>query len=233
MTLRSATTRARPEAPAPATPDAPRAGAAIKRAVDVCVAGALLVLTAPVLLVVTLAVRATMGGPAVFAHERPGRFGRPFRMYKFRTMREPRPGEDRYLSDADRITPLGAFLRRTSLDELPELWNVLRGDMSLVGPRPLLMRYQPFFTDVERARFAVRPGITGLAQVRGRNHARWDDRLAMDVWYVEHWSLRLDLRILWDTAIAVVRGSGVAVDPRALMRNLDEERAASVGRTAS
>jgi sugar transferase EpsL len=207
-------------------PAAARGGGAraAKRLLDIAVAGSALLIATPVLVVVALAIRATMGAPVVFAHERPGIGGRPFRMLKFRTMREPRPGEDRYLSDAQRLTRLGAFLRRTSLDELPELWNVLRGDMSLVGPRPLLMRYQPYFTERERLRFTVPPGVTGLAQVRGRNHVSWDERLALDVEYVERWSLGLDLRLLFETLLVVARGSGVAVDARAVMQNLDEER---------
>jgi lipopolysaccharide/colanic/teichoic acid biosynthesis glycosyltransferase len=199
-----------------------------KRAFDLVIAGVMLLVLIPVLIVVAIVIASTMGRPVIFAHERPGRDGRPFRMFKFRTMREPRVSEDRYLSDAQRITRLGALLRRTSLDELPELWNVLRGDMSLVGPRPLLMRYQPFYTPRERARFTVRPGITGLAQVRGRNTLSWDERLALDVQYVEQWNPTLDLQLLVETLRIVVCGSGVVVDPRSAMRNLDEERAMDV-----
>ncbi len=204
-----------------------------KRALDVSVAALAMLVFAPVIVVVAIAVRIGLGAPIIFCHERPGMDARPFTMYKFRTMREPRATEDRYLSDAQRLTRLGAFLRRTSLDELPELWNVLRGDMSLVGPRPLLMRYNPYFRHSERPRFNVRPGITGLAQVRGRNHARWDERLALDVWYVEHWSLALDVRILVETARAVVSARDVAADARTLMLNLDEERAHHRERRAS
>ena len=125
-----------------------------------------------------------------------------------------------------RLTPLGRSIRRTSLDELPQLWNVLRGDMSLVGPRPLRWDYLPYFTPRERLRHSVRPGITGWAQIHGRNEASWDQRFSNDVWYVEHWSLGLDIRILWQTFWQVVGGRGVVVDARATMKNLDEERRA-------
>ncbi len=195
-----------------------------KRAMDVAVALAALVVLSPLLAGVAAAVFATMGRPILFRQERPGRDANPFVIVKFRTMRVPRKGDIAAATDAVRLTPLGARLRRYSLDELPELWNVLRGDMSLVGPRPLLTAYLPYYTDLERRRFAVRPGITGWAQVRGRNHARWDDRLADDVWYVDHWGLWLDVRILLRTVRQIVRGQDVVADARSIMLNLDEER---------
>jgi sugar transferase EpsL len=207
------------------TPRRPRAALAAKRLLDVAAAGLGLVLASPLMLAVAVAVRVRLGSPVLFRQARPGLRREPFQMLKFRTMRPPRPGEDAALTDARRLTPLGRFLRRASLDELPELWNVLRGDMSLVGPRPLLTQYLPYFTERESLRFAVRPGITGLAQVSGRNNAGWNDRLELDARYVEEWSLALDLRILARTAAAVARSDGVLEDPRAVMPNLDEERA--------
>lgn len=145
-------------------------------------------------------------------------------MYKFRTMTDAMDNSGNLLPDSQRLTRVGRFLRSTSLDELPELFNVLKGDMSLVGPRPLLMRYMPYFTSRERLRFSVRPGITGLAQVSGRNTLPWDDRLELDVQYVEKWSLKLDWHILWLTLRHVLQKRGVEVDPRSVMLDLDEER---------
>jgi lipopolysaccharide/colanic/teichoic acid biosynthesis glycosyltransferase len=146
----------------------------------------------------------------LFRQERAGLDGRPFQIVKFRTMTDARGPDGALLSDADRLTPFGRFLRSTSLDELPELWNVLRGDMSLVGPRPLLMRYEPLYTPRQRRRHDVRPGITGWAQVNGRNAMSWEARFELDVWYVEHRSLGLDLRILWRTVATVLRREGVS-----------------------
>jgi lipopolysaccharide/colanic/teichoic acid biosynthesis glycosyltransferase len=198
--------------------------AAVKRLVDVLAsAGGLLVLS-PVLLAVAVAVRWSMGSPVLFRQVRPGRHAVPFAMYKFRTMRDAHDENGNPLPDGERLTSVGRFLRKTSLDELPELINVLRGDMSLVGPRPLLMRYLPYYTPREQRRHDVRPGITGWAQVNGRNTARWAERLEMDVWYVEHQSLWLDLKVLARTAASLLGQKGVVVDPRSAMLNLDEER---------
>jgi lipopolysaccharide/colanic/teichoic acid biosynthesis glycosyltransferase len=180
------------------------------------------------MLAVAAAVRWKMGRPVLFAHPRPGLGERTFVLYKFRTMVEQRGPLGKELPDTARLTPLGRFLRRYSLDELPQLWNVLRGDMSLVGPRPLQLDYLPYFTARERLRHTVRPGITGWAQVCGRNKAPWDERLANDVWYVENRSLWLDLKILAMTAILVLRHRNVVVDPRSIMKNLNEERAGSL-----
>jgi len=165
----------------------------------------------------------------VFRQTRPGRDGEPFTIFKFRTMADGLDADGQLLPDADRLTRLGRVLRTTSLDELPELWNVIRGDMSLVGPRPLLVRYTPFLREEERLRLAVRPGITGWAQVNGRNNAAWDERLALDVWYVRNWSLALDLKILARTVRGVLRGDGVVVDPSSTLANLDDERRAQQG----
>jgi lipopolysaccharide/colanic/teichoic acid biosynthesis glycosyltransferase len=150
-----------------------------------------------------VAIRATLGSPVLFRQVRPGLGGRPFTILKFRTMRDPRPGEVWYLTNEQRLGRVGRFLRSTSLDELPELWNVLRGEMSLVGPRPLLVHYLATYTPEEARRHDVRPGITGWAAVNGRHAIRFKERLALDVWYVDHWSLALDLRILARTVAQV------------------------------
>jgi lipopolysaccharide/colanic/teichoic acid biosynthesis glycosyltransferase len=175
----------------------------VKALVDRVVAAAALVALAPVLLAVALAVRADLGRPVLFRQSRPGRFGAPFALLKFRTMRAGAG------SDGERLTRLGRFLRATSLDELPELWNVLRGEMSLVGPRPLLTHYLARYDDEQSRRHAVRPGLTGWAQVNGRNAVDWEERLAMDVWYVDHRSLLLDARIVWKTIFAVLARRGI------------------------
>jgi lipopolysaccharide/colanic/teichoic acid biosynthesis glycosyltransferase/glycosyltransferase involved in cell wall biosynthesis len=196
-----------------------------KRVLDAMLASTALLLLSPVMAVVALAVRWWLGSPVLFRQLRPGRNEVPFRMLKFRSMHDRSGPDGHLLPDGDRLTGLGRFLRRTSLDELPELWNVLRGEMSLVGPRPLLMEYSRYFTERERLRFRVRPGITGWAQIHGRNHSPWDERLARDVWYVEHQSFLLDLRILATTVGRVLRAESVVSDPRSTMLDLNEERA--------
>lgn len=181
----------------------------MKRAFDVCLAGVGLVLLSPVFAVVALLVRFTLGAPVLFRQQRPGLGGRPFTLYKFRTMHDVadgRPG----VRDAERMTRIGVLLRSTSLDELPELWNVVRGDMSLVGPRPLLMQYLPLYTPEQARRHEVRPGITGWAQVHGRNAISWEEKFRLDVWYVDHRSLRLDLRILARTIWMVFSREGIS-----------------------
>jgi sugar transferase EpsL len=182
----------------------------LKRLFDVVAATALLVLLSPVLIVVAALVRVAMGRPILFRQQRPGLRGQPFTILKFRTMIAAADSNGTPLPDATRITRVGRFLRRTSLDELPELVNVLRGEMSLVGPRPLLTEYLPLYTEEQMRRHAVRPGITGWSQVNGRNALTWDEKFALDVWYVDNRSLRLDLRILWTTVGNVVRGEGIA-----------------------
>jgi len=181
-------------------------------------------LLSPVLLVVAILVRLRLGTPVLFRQKRPGRHGVPFEMLKFRTMTDARGPDGELLSDTERLTPFGRWLRKTSLDELPELFNVIRGDMSLVGPRPLLMRYYPWFTDEERARFDVRPGITGLAQISGRNDLAWDQRIATDVEYVRRQSLVFDLSIIFKTLERIVSKKGLQEDPGAVMLDFDEER---------
>lgn len=185
----------------------------------------------PLLAAIAVVIRLTMGRPVLFRQVRPGYLQQPFTIYKFRTMREAVNSQGTPLPDGERLHRLGTFLRRASLDELPEFWNVLRGDMSLVGPRPLLMKYLRFYTEEERIRFMVRPGITGWAQVNGRNEASWDDRLRNDIWYVWNRSSLLDIKILWMTVVKVVRREHVVVDARSTTLNLDEERAGlEVGR---
>lgn len=189
----------------------------MKRTFDFVLAGLGLTILAPVLLATALAVRLTLGAPVLFRQLRPGLHGRPFLLYKFRTMRDAVDANGEPLPDVERLTGLGRWLRRTSLDELPELWNVLRGDMSLVGPRPLLMEYLPLYTPEQARRHAVRPGLTGWAQVNGRNALGWDERLALDVWYVDHRSLRLDLGILLLTVWRVIRRVGINQEGHATM----------------
>lgn len=201
-----------------------------RRALDVTMAGAGLVLFAAPMAVTAALIRTRLGSPVVFRQTRPGRYDRPFEMLKFRTMTDARDDAGELLPDAARITPFGALLRSLSLDELPTLVNVLKGDMSIVGPRPLLPRYTPWFTETEVERLDVRPGVTGWAQVNGRNTAGWDERLSMDVWYVHNRTLRLDLRIIARTVVNVVRRSGFLADPESAMQNLDDERRARAAR---
>lgn len=182
---------------------------AVKRTIDVAVAGTALVATAPVQAVVAVLVARNLGRPVLFRQQRPGRDGEAFTMVKFRTMRTAPEGTSP-LHDADRLTRFGRVLRSTSLDELPSLWNIVKGDMSLVGPRPLLMDYLPLYSARQARRHEVRPGLTGLAQVRGRNLLSWEDRFELDVDYVERRSLRLDARIVLETVRAVLRRDGVS-----------------------
>ena len=183
---------------------------AAKRAIDIAGAVVGLIVLSPVLAIAAIGVAATAGRPILFRHDRPGLEGKPFRIAKFRTMRAPRRDEVWFRTDAERVTRLGGMLRSTSIDELPELWNVLRGEMSLVGPRPLLLEYLDRYTPEERRRHDMRPGITGWAAVNGRHATRFEDRLALDVWYVDHWSLGLDLRILARTMSQVLRRTDVS-----------------------
>jgi lipopolysaccharide/colanic/teichoic acid biosynthesis glycosyltransferase len=169
------------------------------------------------LLVLVWLVRSKLGSPVLFRQVRPGLNGKPFEMVKFRTMTDERGADGALLSDAQRLTPFGRFLRASSLDELPELWNVIKGDMSLVGPRPLLMEYLSLYTPEQARRHEVRPGITGWAQVNGRNAISWADKFALDVWYVEHLSLWLDVQILWRTVRKVLVRDGISAAGEATM----------------
>lgn len=190
-----------------------------KRLFDVAVAATGLVVLSPVLALLALAIRVNLGSPVLFSQTRPGLHGRPFTLYKFRSMTGARDAEGNLRPDAERLTGFGRFLRSSSLDELPELWNVLRGEMSLVGPRPLLMQYLELYDDFQARRHEVRPGLTGWAQVNGRNRITWGERFAMDVWYVENQSFSLDLKILLLTILKVFRREGVTQEGRATMEN--------------
>jgi len=185
-------------------------GRAIKRAGDAGGAVVGLVLAAPAMAVAALLIRLTMGSPVLFRQQRPGRHGRPFTLLKFRTMTEAVGPDGEPLPDATRLTPLGYSLRKFSIDELPQLWNVLRGEMSLVGPRPLLMEYLPRYTPEQRRRHEVTPGITGWAQVNGRNELSWEQKFDLDVWYVDHASLWLDCRILLLTVLRTLTMQGIS-----------------------
>ena len=187
----------------------------MKRCFDMIVSALALVVLSPVLLLLGLLVRFKLGSPVLFAQRRPGLEGRVFRMLKFRTMTDSCDERGRLLPDEVRLTPFGTMLRSSSLDELPELWCVLRGDMSLVGPRPLLVEYLAAYSAEQARRHEVRPGITGLAQVRGRNLLSWEEKFALDVWYVDHWSLGLDCRLLVETVGAVLARRGISQDGEA------------------
>lgn len=183
-----------------------------KRWLDLCVAWPLLVLLSPVLLGIALVVRAKLGAPVLFTQKRPGLHGKPFTIYKFRTMRDARDEAGKPLSDAERLTPFGRFLRATSLDELPELWNVARGNMSLVGPRPLLPDYLERYSPRQARRHETRPGLTGLAQVSGRNRLPWSAKFALDTLYVDRCSLKLDAWILFRTVLTVFAREGISAE---------------------
>lgn len=188
-----------------------------KRLLDLLLTTITAPLWAPIVAVLVLVVRVRLGAPALFVQARPGLHGAPFHLIKLRTMSDARDATGVLLPDGDRLTPLGQFLRSTSLDELPELWNVLRGDMSLVGPRPLLTKYLPLYNEHHRRRHDVRPGVTGMAQVSGRNAITWPEKLDLDVEYVDRCSLALDMRILLRSARAVLRREGISAEGQATM----------------
>lgn len=193
-----------------------RAQRVIKRGVDIAASAAGLIVLSPVMGATALAVRLSMGKPVLFRQERPGQDGEPFNILKFRTMHHVNPAKG-FVDDASRLTEVGKFLRSTSLDELPELFNVLRGDMSLVGPRPLRMKYLERYSPRQARRHEVPPGITGLAQVSGRNGITWEERFEYDVQYVDNWSLLLDAKILLDTILVVLRREGISEEGQATM----------------
>lgn len=196
----------------------------IKRMLDFLIALVGLVVASPILLIVAVLVRTKLGTPVLFAQERPGKDEKIFKLYKFRSMSDARDEQGNLLPDKDRLTPFGKMLRATSLDELPELFNILKGDMSLIGPRPLLVSYLPWYTEREQLRHTVRPGLTGLAQVSGRNSLVWDKRLEKDVEYVEHLSFMMDLKILFMTVKKVVCKDDVAEDTNVIEGNFAEIR---------
>lgn len=189
----------------------------MKRVLDVVGAALGLALLSPLILILAWMVRRRLGSPVLFRQVRPGLQGHPFSMIKFRTMRDVVGPDGQLLPDAERMTPFGRLLRTTSLDELPELWNVLKGDMSLVGPRPLLMEYLPLYSPEQARRHEVRPGVTGWAQVNGRNAISWEDKFRLDVWYVDHQSLWLDLKILYLTVKKVLARDGISAVGEATM----------------
>ena len=189
----------------------------IKRLIDICASLALLLILTPLLLLTAVLIVIMLGRPVLFQQQRPGLGGKPFNMLKFRSMTDSRDESGALLPDAERLNSFGKILRATSMDELPELWNVLRGDMSLVGPRPLLMKYLPLYSSEQARRHHVRPGITGWAQINGRNSVEWEDKLSMDVWYVDNRSFWLDCQILWRTIATVFRSKGTSYAHHATM----------------
>lgn len=189
----------------------------MKRVFDFLVAGGLLIVLSLPVVLLALVVRLALGRPVLFSQVRPGLEGQPFTMYKFRTMTDARNEHGELLPDTQRLTRFGRFLRASSLDELPELWNVLKGEMSLVGPRPLLMEYLPLYSPFHARRHEARPGITGWAQVNGRNTLSWKARFELDVWYVDNQSFWLDLRILWLTVRKVIQRDGISAEGEATM----------------
>lgn len=189
----------------------------LKRLVDIAVTLVAAIVLVPLGLIIAALIRLRLGGPIFFTQMRPGLYGRPFRLIKFRTMTDARGADGRLLPDEERLTKFGRGLRRTSLDEMPEFWNVLRGDMSLVGPRPLLMDYLDKYSPEQARRHDVKPGLTGWAQVNGRNAINWEERFALDVWYVDHQSFWLDVRIMLRTIWQVLSGAGIAAPGHATM----------------
>lgn len=196
----------------------------IKRLLDIVLSGGALLVLSPVLLVTAVLVRTKLGSPVVFCQERPGKDEKIFKLYKFRTMTDERDENGELLPDEVRLTKFGRLLRSTSLDELPELWNIFRGDMSIVGPRPLLVEYLPYYTEEERHRHDVRPGLTGLAQVNGRNNLTWEEKFHYDLQYIKDISLLNDCKIILLTAKKVVCRSDIAVDTRSTEGNFAEIR---------
>ena len=196
----------------------------LKRAFDIAASTSALVVLSPVLAITAYKVKKELGSPVLFRQTRPGLHGRPFEMIKFRTMKDATDKEGNALPDSERLTDFGKKLRASSLDELPELWNVLKGDMSLVGPRPLLMEYLTLYSAEQAKRHNVRPGVTGYAQVNGRNSLSWEDKFKLDTWYVEHQSLWLDMKILLKTVKKVIIKDGISADGEATMTKFTGSR---------
>ncbi|WP_434643728.1 sugar transferase [Thermoanaerobacterium thermosaccharolyticum] len=189
----------------------------LKRFFDFIISLILLIILVPLFFIIAVIVYITMGLPILYCQTRPGFKGKPFKIYKFRTMNNNKDKYGNFLSDEERITKIGKILRSTSLDELPELFNVLKGDMSLVGPRPLLMEYLDYYTDEQMRRHDVKPGITGWAQINGRNNLSWEEKFELDVWYVDNWSIWLDIKILFLTIIKVIKREGISAEGYATM----------------
>ena len=201
-----------------------------KRLFDSILSLTAIIVLSPIYIIVAVLVRIKLGSPVLFTQDRPGKDEKIFKMYKFRTMTSDTDEQGNLLPDEVRLTKFGKALRSTSLDELPELFNILKGDMSIVGPRPLLISYLPYYNEVEKHRHDVRPGLTGLAQVSGRNYIAWDDRFAKDVEYVEKQSLFLDIKIILNTVKIVFKKSDIATDTRTVESNFAEERKAKLGK---
>jgi sugar transferase EpsL len=199
-------------------------GATCKRIIDIVFSFIALVALLPVMILISLAIRLTMGKPILFRQVRPGQHERPFTILKFRTMVQTQSTVVDPSTDAARLTPVGSILRRLSLDELPQLWNVLKGNMSLVGPRPLLMEYLARYTPEQARRHCMKPGMTGLAQIYGRNAITWEEKFQWDIWYIDHWSFWLDLRILLATMKKVFKQSGIHQEGHATMQKFGTER---------
>lgn len=187
----------------------------MKRLFDIAVSGTALVLLSPVIVTSAVLIKKKLGSPVIFKQTRPGKDGQPFEIYKFRTMTDERDAKGELLPDAERLTDFGKMLRKLSIDELPQLLNVLKGDISLVGPRPLLMQYLPLYNEHQKRRMEVRPGITGWAQVNGRNNISWEEKFDLDVWYVDHQSFILDLYIIYLTVVKVFKQSDISQDGHA------------------
>lgn len=196
----------------------------LKRTFDIFASSLALLLLSPIIAIVAWQISKKLGKPVLFCQVRPGLNGKPFTMFKFRTMRDAYDAQGNPLPDSERITPYGKFLRSSSLDELPELWNIFKGDMSFVGPRPLLMEYLDYYTEEEKIRHTVRPGLTGLAQVSGRNATTWDQRLSYDVQYVLTRTFWGDIKIIFKTIFQVIKKEGVVVVPSSIYRKLSDER---------
>ncbi len=200
-----------------------------KRLFDFVLSLLAIIVLSPILLITAILVKTKLGSPVIFKQERPGKNEKIFTLYKFRTMTDEKDENGNLLSDEIRLTKFGKMLRSTSLDELPELFNILKGDMSIVGPRPLLVSYLPYYNETEKHRHDVRPGLTGLAQVSGRNYIAWDDRFRKDVEYVNNQSFLLDVKIIMDTVKLVLKKSNIATNTRAVESNFAEERKAKLG----
>jgi undecaprenyl phosphate N,N'-diacetylbacillosamine 1-phosphate transferase len=195
-----------------------------KRLIDFSASLFVIVVFSPLLILAIIVLSIANQGKPFFFQERPGKNGRIFTIMKLKTMNDKKDDKGILLPDERRLTKVGIFIRKTSLDEIPQLINVLKGDMSLIGPRPLLTRYLPFYTDREQLRHTVKPGITGLAQIKGRNALKWDERLALDVYYVENLSFKLDINILYNTVLKVIVSENIIINPKSIMDDLDEER---------
>lgn len=196
----------------------------IKRFLDVVLSALAIIVLSPLMLIVAVLVKIKLGSPVIFSQKRPGKDEKLFHLYKFRSMTDKRDEHGNLLPDEERLTQFGRTLRTTSLDELPELVNIFKGDMSIVGPRPLLVRYLPFYKDNERVRHSVRPGLTGLAQINGRNNVDWDERLSYDVAYVKHITFGGDVKIILQTISKVLKRSDIASGEQLVMQDLDKER---------